>query len=165
MQIELWFVTNIKPYDKNPRISDDAVDAVAESIRRFGFRGLNRGRAEGILASGRPAGRAGLREKVHGALAGPDNEPADCRWLRFTLGLAGSSADRQNIARGLRATAWGLGCWTRPDLDFVNAEVDGFDGLGIVKETTKPRRRATRQGVEPLETLRIDFGKPEVVRF
>ena len=31
-------VDQIKPYEKNPRINDQAVDAVAESIRRFGFR-------------------------------------------------------------------------------------------------------------------------------
>ncbi|MBP9032466.1 MAG: ParB N-terminal domain-containing protein [Pseudomonadales bacterium] len=29
---------DIKPYEKNPRVNDAAVDAVAESIRRFGFR-------------------------------------------------------------------------------------------------------------------------------
>lgn len=38
MQIELRPLAEIKPYDKNPRINDAAVDAVAESIRRFGFR-------------------------------------------------------------------------------------------------------------------------------
>jgi ParB-like chromosome segregation protein Spo0J len=38
MQIELWPLDRIKPYDKNPRLNDDAVDAVARSIREFGFR-------------------------------------------------------------------------------------------------------------------------------
>jgi len=38
MQIELWPLDRIKPYDKNPRLNDDAVDAVARSIQEFGFR-------------------------------------------------------------------------------------------------------------------------------
>ncbi len=38
LNVELRPVAEIKPYDKNPRDNDAAVDAVAESIRRFGFR-------------------------------------------------------------------------------------------------------------------------------
>ena len=38
MKIELRLLAEIKPYEKNPRLNDAAVDAVAESIRRFGFR-------------------------------------------------------------------------------------------------------------------------------
>jgi hypothetical protein len=38
MQIELWPLDRITPHDKNPRLNDDAVDAVARSIREFGFR-------------------------------------------------------------------------------------------------------------------------------
>jgi len=38
MNVELRPLAEIKPYEKNPRINDAAVDAVAESIRRFGFR-------------------------------------------------------------------------------------------------------------------------------
>lgn len=38
MKIEQWALSRIKPYDKNPRINDGAVEAVANSIREFGFR-------------------------------------------------------------------------------------------------------------------------------
>jgi len=38
LNVELRPLAEIKPYDKNPRDNDAAVDAVAESIRRFGFR-------------------------------------------------------------------------------------------------------------------------------
>ena len=38
MNVELRPLAEIRPYEKNPRINDAAVDAVAESIRRFGFR-------------------------------------------------------------------------------------------------------------------------------
>ncbi len=37
MQIKLMKITDIHPYDKNPRYNDDAVDAVAASIKEFGF--------------------------------------------------------------------------------------------------------------------------------
>ena len=38
MHIELWDVSRIRPYDKNPRINDQAVEAVMASNREFGFR-------------------------------------------------------------------------------------------------------------------------------
>ena len=38
MQIELRKTQSINPYEKNPRINEDAVDAVAASIKEFGFR-------------------------------------------------------------------------------------------------------------------------------
>ena len=38
MQVTLRPITDIHPYEKNPRLNDDAVDAVAASIREFGFR-------------------------------------------------------------------------------------------------------------------------------
>ncbi len=38
MKIELRKLSEIKPYENNPRLNDDAVDAVAQSIREFGFR-------------------------------------------------------------------------------------------------------------------------------
>lgn len=38
MKVELRSITEIKPYENNPRINDGAVEAVARSIREFGFR-------------------------------------------------------------------------------------------------------------------------------
>ena len=38
MKIESWPIERVKPYDNNPRVNDGAVDAVASSIREFGFR-------------------------------------------------------------------------------------------------------------------------------
>jgi site-specific DNA-methyltransferase (adenine-specific) len=37
MQVELRNINEIKPYEKNPRINDGAVEAVANSIREFGW--------------------------------------------------------------------------------------------------------------------------------
>lgn len=38
MQIELRDIQDLHPYEKNPRLNDDAVEAVARSLREFGFR-------------------------------------------------------------------------------------------------------------------------------
>ena len=38
MKIDLRPLSDIKPYPNNPRLNDDAVEAVAQSIREFGFR-------------------------------------------------------------------------------------------------------------------------------
>lgn len=37
MEIQTWKISAVKPYDKNPRRNDEAVDAVAASLREFGF--------------------------------------------------------------------------------------------------------------------------------
>ena len=38
MEVEIRDIASIRPYEKNPRDNDAAVDAVAASIRQFGFR-------------------------------------------------------------------------------------------------------------------------------
>ena len=38
LAIEEWAIERVIPYDKNPRVNDSAVDAVARSIQEFGFR-------------------------------------------------------------------------------------------------------------------------------
>ena len=38
MKVEQWQLSQLRPYEQNPRNNDDAVDTVAASIREFGFR-------------------------------------------------------------------------------------------------------------------------------
>jgi DNA modification methylase len=38
MRIEQWQLSDIRPYERNPRLNSEAVDAVAVSLREFGFR-------------------------------------------------------------------------------------------------------------------------------
>lgn len=37
MQVKNWPIDRLIPYDKNPRLNDDAVEAVSRSITEFGF--------------------------------------------------------------------------------------------------------------------------------
>ncbi|MBP9032295.1 MAG: ParB N-terminal domain-containing protein [Pseudomonadales bacterium] len=52
MNLELRPLAEIKPYHRNPRDNDAAVDAVAESIRRFGFRQPIVVDADGVIVCG-----------------------------------------------------------------------------------------------------------------
>jgi ParB-like chromosome segregation protein Spo0J len=38
MEVKLVSIDDVRPYEKNPRVNDGAVDAVAASLREFGFR-------------------------------------------------------------------------------------------------------------------------------
>ena len=52
MKIELWSHDLIRTYPNNPRINDDAVDAVAASIREFGVRQAIVVDTEGVIICG-----------------------------------------------------------------------------------------------------------------
>lgn len=67
MKIELRNLAEIKPYEKNPRFNDDAAEAVAASIREFGFRQPIVVDAEGVIICGHTRYKAALKlglEKV-----------------------------------------------------------------------------------------------------
>ena len=52
MQIELWKIDDVKPYENNPRINDNAVEAVAKSIKEFGWRSPIVVDADGVIVCG-----------------------------------------------------------------------------------------------------------------
>jgi len=52
MHIEMRPIGDIRPYENNPRLNDDAVDAVVESIRQFGFRQPIVVDTEGVIICG-----------------------------------------------------------------------------------------------------------------
>lgn len=67
MKIELRKLADIQPYDKNPRLNDNAVAAVAASIREFGFRQPIVVDAEGVIICGHTRYKAAVQmglEKV-----------------------------------------------------------------------------------------------------
>ncbi len=67
MKIELWELGRIRPYDKNPRQNDQAVEAVARSIREWGFRQPIVVDADGVIVVGHTRWKAAQKlglEKV-----------------------------------------------------------------------------------------------------
>ena len=61
MDIELRPITEIHPYENNPRQNDAAVDAVAASIREFGFRQPIVVDTEGVIICGHTRYKAALK--------------------------------------------------------------------------------------------------------
>jgi len=52
MEVLMWNIEDVKPYEHNPRLNDDAVDAVVASIREFGWRQPIVVDAEGVIIVG-----------------------------------------------------------------------------------------------------------------
>jgi len=123
MKIEMWPLANVKPYEKNPRKNEGAIDAVAKNIAEFGFRVPIVVDGEGVVIAGhtrlKAAEKLGLAEvPVHiareltadqvRALRIADNklhelsswdmellplELADLKGVDFDLALLGFSAE------------------------------------------------------------------------
>jgi len=112
MTVEMWPVERVRPYDKNPRLNDDAVDAVARSIQEFGFRQPIVVDAEGVIICGhtryKAAQRLGL-EKVPVHVA-TDLTPAQIKAYRI--------ADNQTAS---------LAEWNYDLLPIELAELQGLD--------------------------------------
>jgi ParB-like chromosome segregation protein Spo0J len=61
MQVEMRPLSAITPYDHNPRVNDPAVDAVAASIREFGFRQPIVVDEEGVIVVGHTRYKAAMK--------------------------------------------------------------------------------------------------------
>ena len=113
MLVEQRPLADVRPYANNPRQNDDAVDAVAESIRRFGFRQPIVVDADGVIVAGhtryRAAQRLGLATvPVHVAT---DLTPDEVRAYRL--------ADNKTAE---------LASW---DTSMLSIELDALRGAGI----------------------------------
>lgn len=60
MQVENWKIEDVKPYQKNPRKNDDAVEYVANSIKEFGFRSPIIVDKDGVIICGHTRLKAAL---------------------------------------------------------------------------------------------------------
>ena len=61
MKIEQWEIDRVKPYGKNPRRNDKAVEAVAKSIKEFGFRQPIVVDKDGVIVVGHTRYKAALK--------------------------------------------------------------------------------------------------------
>ncbi len=61
MQIEIRDITSIRPYDRNPRDNDAAVDAVAASLQQFGFRQPIVVDGDGVIICGHTRYKAAIK--------------------------------------------------------------------------------------------------------
>lgn len=118
MLIELRSLKSIRPYDQNPRINDDAVEAVMASLREFGFRQPIVVDSDGVIICGhtrfKAAQRLGLEQvPVHVAT---DLTPAQIKAYRI--------ADNQTAT---------LAEWNMDLLPLELTELQGMDfDLGLL---------------------------------
>jgi DNA modification methylase len=85
MQVEFWNIADVKPYPNNPRCNDQAVDAVAASIRAFGFQQPIVVDEHGVILAGHTRYKAALKlglEQVPVHVA-RGLTPAQCRAYRL----------------------------------------------------------------------------------
>lgn len=151
MKVEAKSIDEIKPYENNPRDNDDAVDAVANSIKRFGWQQPIVVDNDGVIVAGhtryKAAKKFGLK---HVPVVVADNlTPDQVKAYRLADNKTAELAD-----------------W---DMDLLNDELDqirnidmsdfGFDELDDDQIDTEPK-------VDDNEELSLDdFGdnKFEVV--
>ena len=93
--VELRKIDDIRPYERNPRINDQAVDAVAASLREFGFRQPIVVDADGVIIAGhtrwKAAKKLGLAKvPVHMAT---DLTPEQVRAYRLADNKTGELAE------------------------------------------------------------------------
>ena len=95
MQVEMWSLDRIKPYENNPRINDDAVDAVVQSINEFGFRQPIVVDTDGVIIVGHTRYKAAKKlelDKVPVHVA-KDMEPEAVRAYRIADNRTGENAE------------------------------------------------------------------------
>jgi DNA modification methylase len=113
MLVEERSIETIRPYDKNPRHNDEGVDAVAASIREYGFRQPVVVDEEGVIIVGHTRYKAALK-------LGLKTVP-----VHVAVGLSPAQAKAYRIADNQTAT---LSRW---DEDLLPLELAGLQELGF----------------------------------
>jgi DNA modification methylase len=114
MQVDLRPITSIRPYENNPRLNDEAVDAVAASIKEFGFRQPIVVDEQGVIIVGHTRYKAALK-------LGLEMVP-----VHVAVGLSAAQAKAYRIADNQTAT---MSQWDQDRLPLELAELQemGFD--------------------------------------
>lgn len=88
-------LSDIKPYERNPRRNDDSVQAVANSIKAFGFRSPIIVDAENVIIAGHTRYKAAkkLRLKTVPVIVADDMTPEQVEAYRIADNSAGSRSD------------------------------------------------------------------------
>src|SRR6516162_2373918 len=111
MHVELRPLSTIRPYENNPRINDPGVDAVAASIREFGFRQPLVVDEQGVIIVGHTRYKAALK-------LGLEMVP-----VHVAMGLTPAQAKAYRLADNQTAT---LSQWDNERLPLELAELQGM---------------------------------------
>lgn len=88
-------LSKIKPYEKNPRINEGSVQAVANSIKEFGFRNPIIVDVDGVIIAGHTRYKAALSLglKTAPVIIAEDMTPEQVQAYRIADNAAGSASD------------------------------------------------------------------------
>ena len=127
-QIREVKVGDIRPYEKNPRRNDASVDAVANSIREFGFRAPIIVDRDGVIIAGHTRWKAArkLKLKTVPVIYAEDMTPEQAEAYRIADNSAGSASEWD--AELLKEILAGIG-------DSYDMADFGLDTDGIYIET------------------------------
>jgi DNA modification methylase len=127
MNIEMRPIASIRPYDNNPRLNDSAVDAVAASIKAFGFRQPIVVDEDGVIIVGHTRYKAALK-------LGLTEVP-----VHVAVGLSPAQAKAYRIADNQTAT---IATWDDDKLPLelaalqemgFNLDLTGFSGDELLR--------------------------------
>ncbi|HPF38952.1 MAG TPA: DNA modification methylase [Phycisphaerae bacterium] len=113
MKVELWPIEKVTPYEKNPRKNDKAVDAVAESIQKFGFRQPVVVDDDGVIVVGHTRWKAAQKLEIK-------KVP-----VHVTMGMSAEDAKAYRIAdnKSNELAEW--------DLELLPVELAELKGAGV----------------------------------
>lgn len=133
-------VGDIRPYERNPRRNDASVDAVAESIKQFGFRAPIIVDRDGVIIAGHTRWKAAkkLKLKTVPVIYAEDMTPEQAEAYRIADNSAGSASewDVDLLAEIIPTLDFDMSDFGL-DLDFINAYEDD-SGEVIEDEAPEP---------------------------
>ncbi|MBR4835087.1 MAG: ParB N-terminal domain-containing protein [Thermoguttaceae bacterium] len=140
MKIENLKLSEIKPYEKNPRRNDAAVNGVAESIRQFGFRQPLVIDANGVIVVGHTRYKAAkkLGLKTVPCVRADDLDETKIAAYRLADNKLNEIAD------------WDVELLEEilPEIDFDFASLDiDFSDLELSESDDAPREKATNVNI------------------
>lgn len=140
LQIEMWPVDRVRPYEKNPRINDGTVEAVARSISEWGFRQPIVVDPEGVIVVGhtrwKAAKKLGMAEvPVHVAR---DLEPEAVRAYRIADNKTAELSDWDLDLLPIELQELGAGGYDLAMLGFDAEELAKLLDTGVEEGLTDP---------------------------
>jgi ParB-like chromosome segregation protein Spo0J len=142
MKVELWPVEKLRPYGRNPRkVGAAAIDKVAASIEKFGFRQPLVCDPHNVIIVGHTrflaAKKLGLRQVP--VTVADDLSPAACKAYRIADNRTGEE------------TEW--------DNDLLSNEFDDLDAFGLGLDLTgfDPAQLAARRRADPVDPFLVPF--------
>lgn len=161
MDIVEMKIGDIRPYEKNPRLNDGAVEKVAESIRNFGFKQPIVVDADGVIIAGytryKAAQRLGM--KTVPVLVASDLSPEKVKAYRLADNKVSDFAIWDNKLLLEELGEIGEGIYTGFDLGGIFDDILNEDDNTPISENTAGVtyeivvRSENREKIERLQTL------------